>query len=129
MYLAVGFASKINVFSVLIDEIEITGTIICRNCTALKYSNGGHFLASVNGSNIQVYNASTGSLICCLRGHANKVCEFIWQNLDSRLMSVGMDGAVFFWDIFPGTMRSEHYNGKIGIYIYVYTCVYIYICI
>jgi hypothetical protein len=29
-------------------------------------------------------------------------------------MSVGMDGAVFFWDIFPGTMRSEHYNGKIG---------------
>ena len=52
--------------------------------------------------------------MCCLRGHANKVCNFVWQNLDSRLMSVGMDGAVYFWDIFPSQCRTEHYNGKIG---------------
>lgn len=114
MYVTVGFASKISLFSVLIDSLELTGTIVCRNCTVLKYSTGGQFLASVNGSNIQVYNPFSGSLICCLRGHANKVCNFVWQNLDSRLMSVGMDGAVFFWDLFPAKCRSEHYNGKIG---------------
>jgi hypothetical protein len=41
-----------------------------------------------------------------------------------------MDGAVFFWDLFPGTMRSEHYNGKIGtmddylsVYVFLHLCV------
>jgi cilia- and flagella-associated protein 57 len=114
MYITVGFASKISIFSVFIEGLEVTGTIICRNCTTVKYSTGGQLLASVNGSNIQVYHSSSGTLVCTLRGHSNKISTFVWQNLDSRLMSVGTDGAVLFWDVFPARCRSEHFNGKAG---------------
>lgn len=114
LYITVGFTSKICMFSVLIDSLELTGTISCRSCTALKYSSGGQFIAALNGSNIQVYNALLGSLICCLRGHLGAVRSFVWQNLDSRLMSVGADGTMLVWDIFPQKRRPEHYTGQVG---------------
>ena len=114
MYISVGFSNRITIYSVLIDNLETTGTIACRNCTAIKYSKGGHFLASIHASNIQIFNSFSGALLFILRGHSSKVCNIIWQNLDSRLMSIGMDGAIFFWDLFPARCRSEHFNDKIG---------------
>lgn len=114
MYVSVGFSNRITIYSVLIDNLETTGTIACRNCSAIKYSSGGHFIASINASNIHIFNSFNGSLICVLRGHSSKVCNIIWQNLDSRLMSIGTDGAVLFWDLYPPQCRSEHYHSKIG---------------
>ena len=114
LYIIVGFTSKICLFLVLIDSLELTSSIACRNNTALKYSCGGHLFAALNGCNIQVYNSLYGSLICTLRGHISAVRSFVWQNLDSRLMSVGSDGTILVWDIFPGRRRPEQYTGLAG---------------
>ena len=39
----------------------------------------------------------TGTLICTLRGHNNRIKSCLWMNYDSRMMTVGAEGVVYFW--------------------------------
>ena len=54
-------------------------------------------MASANGTNLQIYNPMSGALICTLRGHNNRIKSCVWMNYDSRMMTVGAEGVVFFW--------------------------------
>jgi WD40 repeat protein len=66
------------------------------------------FKAANSGSSINVFNFFTGEVVATLRGHTSKIRSISWLNNDSRICSVGSEGAVFYWDIFPsGTKRPE----------------------
>lgn len=90
----------------------MTKEMSSRYCTLIKFSRGGHFIAAVNGSNIQIFNTFTGALVCTLRGHNNKIRNLVWLDYDARLMSVGSEGCVYFWDLFPANKRPEQYMSQ-----------------
>ncbi len=61
---------------------------------------------------IQVYHTYSGQLYCSLRGHTNKIRSLEWLQHDKGLMSVGAEGASYFWDMLPipGKNAAKHDN-------------------
>ena len=41
-----------------------------------------------------------------LKGHNGKIRNVIWTSDDKKLISCGMDGAVYEWDTSTGTTKS-----------------------
>jgi WD40 repeat protein len=111
LYVAIGFSDKILLVSILLDDLFQSHSISSRNLSVVKYSHGGHFLVVANGSNIQIHNSYTGASVCTLRGHSNKIKSLFWLNNDSRILSIGADGSVYFWNLFPAGRRSEGFSG------------------
>merc|ERR1719181_1569316 len=81
----------------------------CREC---RFSNGGQYFAAVNSNTIQVYKTYTCEMIANLRGHNNKVRSLSWTADDSTLVSAGMDGAVYEYDIIQEGRRVSDWVHK-----------------
>jgi WD40 repeat protein len=54
LYIAVAFSDKIRILSLLLEEIYLVREISARQCSLVKFSVGGHYLAAAVGSNLQV---------------------------------------------------------------------------
>ena len=72
----------------------------------------------MNGNTIQLYNTYTCENIGTLRGHNGKVRSVYWVADDTRLVSAGMDGAVYEWRL--KDFRREKENVLKGCN---YTCI------
>lgn len=117
VYVAVAFIDTIRIFSLLLEEIADVREISARGVNFIKYSKGGQYIASANGAVMQIYSAVNGSPVCSLRGHNNRIKSCVWMNFDSRLMTVGVEGTVYFWELFPTTAglhrRPENFSGNV----------------
>ncbi len=71
------------------------------------FSNGGHLFAAVHGNIIAIYSCMTFEIVQNLKGHNGKVRSVIWSADDSKIVSCGMDGAVYEWDTFTGKRIGE----------------------
>ena len=72
-----------------------------------SFSNGGHYFAAVHGNIIQIYSTTTFENVANLKGHNGKVRAVIWSADDSKIVSCGMDGAVYEWDTMTGKRVGE----------------------
>ena len=72
-----------------------------------SFSNGGHLFAAVHGTVIQIYSTATYEAVTNLKGHNGKVRSVVWSADDSKVVSCGMDGAVYEWDSFSGKRVGE----------------------
>ena len=72
-----------------------------------SFSNGGHLFAAVHGNIIQIYSISSFENIANLKGHNGKVRSVVWSADDSKIVSCGMDGAVYEWDSASGKRIGE----------------------
>ena len=119
IFIAVAFVDKIRIFSLLLEEIADVREISARGVSYIKYSKGGHYLAAANGAVMQIYNSTNGTTVCALRGHNNRIKSCIWMNFDSRLMTVGVEGAIYFWELFPAIAglhkKHDHFLGSVPI--------------
>ena len=111
IYVVVGFADKLRLLSILLDDLHISREFSVRNCPEVKFSKGGQYIAAVNSANIQVFNTYTGALVSTMRGHSARIRSIVWTNNDAQLFSMGSEGAVFYWDVFKGSRRQEQYTG------------------
>lgn len=97
LYILVGFSDKLRLMNILIDDIRIFKEFTIRGCRECAFSNGGHLFAAVHGNIIQVYSSTTFENTSNLKGHNGKVRSIAWTADDSKLISAGMDGAVYEW--------------------------------
>jgi WD40 repeat protein len=73
--------------------------------------------AAVHGNIIQVYSTMTFENVSSLKGHNGKVRSVIWSADDSKIVSCGMDGAIYEWETMTGKRMGENvlkscsYNG------------------
>ena len=72
-----------------------------------SFSNGGHLFAAVQGNIIQLYSTTTFENVANLKGHNGKVRSVVWSSDDSKIVSCGMDGAVYEWDAYTGKRVGE----------------------
>uniref|UniRef100_A0A4W4FFW9 EML-like second beta-propeller domain-containing protein n=1 Tax=Electrophorus electricus TaxID=8005 RepID=A0A4W4FFW9_ELEEL len=107
LFLLVGFSDKMRLMNLLIDDIRTVKEFTVRGCRECAFSQGGHMFAAVNGNVIHIYSATTFDNILNLKGHNRKVRSIAWNADDSRVVSCGLDGAVYEWNALSGKRESE----------------------
>eukprot|EP01064_Diplonema_japonicum_P011612 TRINITY_DN1900_c3_g1_i2.p1 TRINITY_DN1900_c3_g1~~TRINITY_DN1900_c3_g1_i2.p1 ORF type:complete len:1214 (+),score=235.47 TRINITY_DN1900_c3_g1_i2:41-3643(+) len=100
LHILVGFSDKLRFMNLYGDDIREFKSFPIRQCPECRFSNGGQYFAAVHGNIISIYSTYTCESIGHLRGHSGKVRSLFWMPPDdTRLVSVGMDGAVFDWSL------------------------------
>uniref|UniRef100_A0A667XCB5 Cilia and flagella associated protein 57 n=1 Tax=Myripristis murdjan TaxID=586833 RepID=A0A667XCB5_9TELE len=107
LFILVGFTDKLRMMNLLIDDIRTINEFSVRGCRECAFSHGGHLFAAVNGNVIHIYSVTTFENVLNLKGHRGKVQSVRWSLDDSRLVSCGMDGAVYEWNTHTGRRESE----------------------
>lgn len=108
LYILVGFSDKLRLMNILIDDIKQFREFTIRGCKECAFSNGGDRFAAVHSNVIQIYSVTTFENIANFKGHNGKVKQVLWSNDDSKLVSCGMDGAVYEWDTITGRRTGEY---------------------
>lgn len=73
LHVLAGFADKLRLMNVLIDDIRTYKEFAVKACRECQFSNGGQSFAAVNGNSIQIYSSYTCENLGNLRGHSSKV--------------------------------------------------------
>eukprot|EP00051_Salpingoeca_urceolata_P005695 m.76025 g.76025 ORF g.76025 m.76025 type:complete len:1203 (+) comp14501_c0_seq2:245-3853(+) len=100
LYALVGFADKLRLLTILIDDMRIVKEFNLRGCRECRFSHGGHLFAAVQNNNniIQIFSTYSFENVGSFKGHTGKIRSVCWSSDDSRLVSCGADGAVYEWD-------------------------------
>uniref|UniRef100_A0A8C7F2S6 Cilia and flagella associated protein 57 n=1 Tax=Oncorhynchus kisutch TaxID=8019 RepID=A0A8C7F2S6_ONCKI len=107
LFVMVGFSDKLRLMNLLIDDIRTFKEFTVRACRECAFSHGGHLFAAVNGNIIHIYSTTTFENVLNLKGHNGKVRSIAWSGDDSRLVSCGMEGAVYEWNTLTSKRESE----------------------
>ncbi|XP_072918863.1 cilia- and flagella-associated protein 57 [Hemitrygon akajei] len=107
LFILVGFSDKLRLMNLLIDDIRSFREFTIRSCRECSFSHGGHLFAVVNGNVIHIYSTTTFETLINLKGHNGKIRAIAWNLNDSKLVSCGMDGAVYEWNTLTGKRESE----------------------
>ncbi|XP_028832352.1 cilia- and flagella-associated protein 57 isoform X2 [Denticeps clupeoides] len=107
LWIIVGFSDKLRLMNLLMDDIRTFKELAVRGCRECAFSHGGHMFAAVNGNVIHIYSSTTFDNVLNLKGHNRKVQAVAWSADDSRLVSCGLDGAVYEWSASTGRRESE----------------------
>eukprot|EP00731_Ephydatia_muelleri_P018745 Em0011g785a len=99
LFLLVGFSEKLRLMNVLLDDIRSFKEFTIRGCRECSFSNGGHMFAAANTTLIQLFATYTFENIGNLKGHNGKIRCLLWNPDDSHLVSCGMDGAIYDWNV------------------------------
>ena len=76
---------------------------------AVRFSNGGHFLAASVGLLVQVFDTFTGELVRSFHGHIGAIRQLVWSHDDHILCSAGEDGHVYAFSLYgPPPPRIEN---------------------
>ncbi|KAJ3228464.1 Cilia- and flagella-associated protein 57 [Clydaea vesicula] len=99
LYILVGFSDKLRLMNLLIDDIRPFREFTVRGCRECRFSNGGQYFAAVHGNTIQIYSTWNFENLGNLKGHNGKVRSLFWSFDDSKIISSGMDGAIYDWGL------------------------------
>lgn len=108
LYILVGFSDKLRLMNILIDDIKQFREFSIRGCKECAFSNGGDRFAAVHSNVIQIYSTTSFENVGNFKGHNGKVKQVLWSNDDTKLISCGMDGAVYEWDTITGRRTGEY---------------------
>ena len=108
LHVLAGFSDKLRLMNLLMDDIRPYKEFAIKMCRECRFSTGGHQFAAVNGNTIQIYSTHTCENIGNLRGHNGKVKSIYWTQDDTRVVSAGMDGAVYEWQLKDFRRTSEN---------------------
>lgn len=115
LHCAVGFADKLRIYHLLVDDIRLCMEVAIKSCREVRFSIGGNFIAAANGNSIVVYDMYSGDKVCDLKGHNSKVRNIHWLRSGYQLLSSGQDGAVYLWSL-EGARRTGEFVQKGVVY-------------
>ena len=107
LFCLVGFSDKLRFMTILIDDLLEMHEFPIRNCRTAAFSHGGHRFAAVNGNIIHIYGSMDFESQFLLKGHTGKIKGFVWSKTDSKLVSIGLEGAIYEWDMCSGARMAE----------------------
>ncbi len=84
----------------------------------LQFSPNGQTLLAGNGNDIDLQNASDGSLIRVLSGHTDSVVSASWSPDGQTIASVSNDGTLRLWRVSDGIQVYKQDIGKPAAYLY-----------
>lgn len=122
-YMAVGCCDKLRIYHILENELRNFREIVIRGVCALKFSNGGQFLAAAyprqkNSTQkssvhlINIYNSYSLEQVGRLNDHSNLITDLTWRPDDRLLFSVGIDGTATEWRQGDPKADNKEWAGK-----------------
>ena len=106
-HVLVGFSDKLRLMNLLMEDLKTYKELPIKACRECRFSNGGEYFAAAHGNTIQVYKTYTCEVLCNLRGHNSKVRSVAWSPDDQNIVSCGMDGACYEFDLLHERKKSE----------------------
>uniref|UniRef100_A0A7S4PPE0 Uncharacterized protein n=1 Tax=Guillardia theta TaxID=55529 RepID=A0A7S4PPE0_GUITH len=98
-HVLIGFTDKLRFFNVLMDDLRQFQEFPIKGCKEVRFSHGGHKFAAVNISNIVIFSTYTFEKLGVLISHTAMVKSISFSPDDLRLVSAGVDGAVYEWSL------------------------------
>eukprot|EP01022_Parablepharisma_sp_SALTPOND_P021410 TRINITY_DN4214_c0_g2_i1.p1 TRINITY_DN4214_c0_g2~~TRINITY_DN4214_c0_g2_i1.p1 ORF type:complete len:1332 (-),score=238.62 TRINITY_DN4214_c0_g2_i1:10010-14005(-) len=95
--MAVGANEGIRIFYVLEDEAKLAVDISGKQCMAVQYSHGGHWLAAGFAYQVYVIDPNTFETKFVLGPHRSTVTRLSWTPNDYSLTSSCRGGTAFVW--------------------------------
>ncbi|XP_040087391.1 cilia- and flagella-associated protein 57 isoform X2 [Oryx dammah] len=109
-YIVVGFADKLRIMNLLIDDIRSFKDYSVRGCKECSFSNGGHLFAAVNGNVIHIFSTTSLENISNLKGHTGKVIrEMSAFDVTYTAIVISHSGRMMFVGTSVGTIRAMKY--------------------
>lgn len=99
LYILVGFSDKLKLMNLLIDDIRPFREFTIRGCRECRFSNGGQYFAAVHANTVQIHSTWNFENLGNLKGHNAKVKAIHWTPDDSRIITAGVDGAIYDWSL------------------------------
>ena len=65
-------------------------------------------MAAIFGNVVQIYSTTTFENVSNLKGHNGKVKSAVWSLDDTRVVTCGIDGAVYEWEVLTGRRLAEN---------------------
>ncbi|XP_046709252.1 cilia- and flagella-associated protein 57-like isoform X2 [Silurus meridionalis] len=100
------FSTKICLMNLLYNNIVTVKNFDINNCTECVLNHDCNMFAAVIKNMIHVYNIRTYEKLD-LAGHSETVQSVKWSSDDSHLVSCGLDGAVYIWNILNGNYETK----------------------
>nr|XP_040144424.1 cilia- and flagella-associated protein 57 isoform X4 [Ictidomys tridecemlineatus] len=110
-FVVVGFADKLRLMNLLIDDIRSFKEYSIRGCRECAFSNGGHLFAAINGNVIHVFTTTSLENITNLKGHTGKM---LLTFDDQYLLTTAEDGCLFTWKVFDKDGRGIKREREVG---------------
>ena len=120
-HVVIAFGNNFSLFSVLANGLRKISTYQVRGVTRAKFSRGGAFFAAAAGSHVNIVSTLTGIILFSLRGHTDAVTSLVWAYNDATLVSTGLDGAIFEWDVREGKRGREYLHRGLRIFAASYS--------
>lgn len=76
-------------------------------CQEAVFSNKGHLLAVAYDTTIAIISVFTFDVLQTLIGHNGRILSLSWCTDDFHLVSAGVDGAIYQWNISTGKRTNE----------------------
>ncbi|XP_048671545.1 cilia- and flagella-associated protein 57 isoform X4 [Marmota marmota marmota] len=109
-FVVVGFADKLRLMNLLIDDIRSFKEYSIRGCRECAFSNGGHLFAAINGNVIHVFTTTSLENITNLKGHTGKVLrEMSAFDVVYTAIVISHSGRMMFVGTSVGTIRAMKY--------------------
>ncbi|XP_006503434.1 cilia- and flagella-associated protein 57 isoform X1 [Mus musculus] len=109
-YIVVGFADKLRLMNLLIDDIRPFKEYSVRGCKECSFSNGGHLFAAVNGNVIHIFTTTSLENINILKGHTGKILREIPAfDVIYTSITISHSGRMIFVGTSVGTIRAMKY--------------------
>ncbi len=113
-HIIVGFSDKVRAMNLLMEDLRTFKEIPIKQCREIRFSNGGHQFAAVNGNQVQVYKTYTCELVANLSTPSNsRIKSITWSGDDSVLASCSADGNIYEFAVLQdGGRRISDWNNK-----------------
>ncbi|CAK9865196.1 unnamed protein product [Sphagnum jensenii] len=99
LHVLVGFADKLRMMNLLMDDIRMAKEFNIKACGECYFSNGGQYFAAVQSNAVHIFETYTCNNLGNLRAHSGKVRSISWSADDNFLFTAGIDGAIYEWEV------------------------------
>jgi WD40 repeat protein len=89
------------------EDLKCTYEYFSKPCSALKYSEGGHYLAVGYVNNVMVMDSYSMVTLKSFHGHAASIKELCWLSKDKKLLSACYNGNINVWNVITPNPRSD----------------------
>lgn len=119
-HVVVAFTDEIKFLNLYMDYTDLSKIcyreIATKNCSVVKFSNGGGLLAVASGAQAQTisiykFYSSSSSVVHLFKGHPSIITSLVWSVDDMELYSSGTGGSIYKWNMRTAD-KDEKYQNK-----------------
>ncbi|RMZ94697.1 WD repeat-containing 65 [Brachionus plicatilis] len=113
LYLAASFLNKIDLYSIILNDLKKIFSFKISHSNFMKFSNGGSQLAASSLNTIKIFNVWTFEKCVQIKQRIGKIHHFMWLEGDQCIISCSNSGIICIWNAFTGHRLYEYIEKQV----------------